>query len=62
VLGHRGKPTMAQTVRAWPEYFPRNIPLPHPSPRNQPWFKRHGWFDQELRPVLCARVAAILAR
>jgi uracil-DNA glycosylase len=59
-LGHRCKATLADTVRAWREYFPRYIPLPHPSPRNQPWFKRHSWFEQELRPVLCATVERVL--
>ena len=61
-LGARCKPTLADTVRAWREYAPRYIPLPHPSPRNQPWFKRHAWFDAELLPSLRQRVAALLSR
>ena len=52
LLGNRRKASLAETVRAWREYFPRYIPLPHPSPRNQPWFQRYTWFEQELRPVL----------
>jgi uracil-DNA glycosylase len=59
-LGNRCKATLAHTVRAWREYYPRYIPLPHPSPRNQPWFKRHPWFEQELRPVLGATVERVL--
>jgi uracil-DNA glycosylase len=61
-LGDRRKATLAQTVRAWREYFPRYIPLPHPSPRNQPWFKRHAWFEQELQPVLRSKVEHVLNR
>jgi uracil-DNA glycosylase len=58
-LGNRRK---ASLTEAWREYFPRHIPLPHPSPRNQPWFKRHAWFERELRPVLRSKVQHILAR
>jgi uracil-DNA glycosylase len=61
-LRSRRKATLAETVRAWREYFPRYIPLPHPSPRNQPWFKRHSWFEQELQPVLRSKVEHVLAR
>ena len=35
-LGSRRKSSLAATVRAWPEYAPHYVPLPHPSPRNQP--------------------------
>lgn len=34
-LGIRRKPSLTETVRAWKEYGPTFIPLPHPSPRNQ---------------------------
>lgn len=59
-LGVRRKSTLAETTRAWREYLPRFVPLPHPSPRNQPWFKRHPWFDAQLLPGLRARVQALL--
>jgi uracil-DNA glycosylase len=61
-LGSRRKASLADTVKAWREYAPQYIPLPHPSPRNQPWFKRHPWFEQELVPVLRARIDALSAR
>lgn len=61
-LGNRRKPTLTDTVRAWREYAPRYLPLPHPSPRNTPWFVRHPWFEQELLPELRARIASIRAR
>ena len=55
-LGSRRKKSLAATVRAWREYAPEFIPLPHPSPRNQPWFKLHPWFEGELVPMLRTRI------
>ena len=60
-LGGRRKASLAATTKAWREYAPQYIPLPHPSPRNQPWIKRHPWFEQQLVPVLRARIAALSA-
>lgn len=57
-LGPRRKESLAATVEAWREYAPRFLPLPHPSPRNQPWLKRHPWFELELVPLLRARIHA----
>ena len=59
-LGNRRKPTLARTVEAWAEYAPRYVPLPHPSPRNTPWFQRHPAFEQELVPRLRKRVRKLL--
>lgn len=61
-LAGRRKPSLAETAKAWREYAPQYIPLPHPSPRNQPWFKRHPWFEEQLIPVLQSRVKALVAR
>ncbi len=61
-LGNRRKPSLAATARAWREYAPRYMPLPLPSPRNQPWFKHHPWFERQLVPVLRARIKALSAR
>ncbi|MEO6929152.1 MAG: uracil-DNA glycosylase family protein [Casimicrobiaceae bacterium] len=55
------KPTLTQTVAAWQEYLPRYIPLPHPSPRNTPWFQRNPWFQAQLLPALRDRVATVRA-
>lgn len=60
-LGIRRKPTMAETIQAWAQYAPRYIPLPHPSPRNTPWFQRHPGFEQQLLPELRRLIDAILA-
>jgi uracil-DNA glycosylase len=59
-LGTRAKGNLTDTVRAWREYAPRYIPLPHPSWRNTGWLKRHPWFEEELLPSLRTRVALAL--
>lgn len=55
-LGRRSKRSLASTVGAWREYAPQYLPLPHPSPRNQPWLKRNAWFEQQLIPTLQTRI------
>lgn len=59
-LRERAKATLTETVRAWREYGPDVIPLPHPSWRNTGWLKREPWFEAELVPLLRARVRAVL--
>jgi uracil-DNA glycosylase len=61
-LAGERKPTLTATVAAWRDYGAARLPLPHPSPRNQGWFKHHPWFERDLVPVLQARVAAALGR
>ena len=61
-LSAQRKPSLTETTRAWREYAPRFMPLPHPSPRNQPWFKRHSWFERDVLPALRLRVQGLLAR
>jgi uracil-DNA glycosylase len=61
-LGRRRKSSLAETTKAWREYGPRYIPLPHPSPRNTPWLQRNPWFEQHLLPELRARIRALLAQ
>jgi uracil-DNA glycosylase len=60
-LRERRQPTLAATVRHWRDYAPRYLPLPHPSPRNQPWMLRHPWFAREVLPALEHAVAHALA-
>jgi uracil-DNA glycosylase len=59
-LASRRKPSLAETAKAWRQYAPQYIPLPHPSPRNQPWFKRHAWFEEQLVPMLQSRIKTLL--
>jgi uracil-DNA glycosylase len=54
------KASLTETVRAFRDYAPRMVPLPHPSWRNTGWLKRHPWFDTELLPYLRRRVAIVL--
>jgi uracil-DNA glycosylase len=57
---HR-KASLTETVKAWREYGPKYMPLPHPSWRNNAWVKKNPWFDTELLPTLRKRVAKVLA-
>ena len=59
-LGGRRRRTLTETVRAWADYGPAYLPLPHPSWRNTGWLKRNPWFAAELVPELRARVRALL--
>ncbi len=54
------RPSVTETVKAWREFAPAMIPLPHPSPRNIGWLKRNPWFEAEVIPALRAVVAAAL--
>ena len=60
-LKGRTEPTLTETVKAWREYGPKVMPLPHPSWRNNAWVKKNLWFESELLPVLRKRVAKVLA-
>jgi len=51
---------VTETVRAWRTYWPKVIPLPHPSPRNNLWIRRNPWFEAELLPALRKRVVEAL--
>lgn len=58
----RARGSLTETVRAWQEYWPGVIPLPHPSPRNNIWLRRNPWFEAEVVPALRERVKDILKR
>lgn len=60
-LGKRRKATLTDTVRAWREYMPDHLPLPHPSPRNIGWFKANPWFERDVVPALRERVREAFA-
>ncbi|NVK42510.1 MAG: uracil-DNA glycosylase family protein [Oceanospirillaceae bacterium] len=53
--------SLTDCVEHWRELLPAYLPLPHPSPRNQLWLKRHPWFEATLLPELRARVRAALS-
>ena len=60
-LSGNTKSNMTDTVKAWQEYGPRTIPLPHPSWRNNAWLKKNPWFEKELLPYLRRRVRRVLS-
>jgi uracil-DNA glycosylase len=51
---------LTAAVLNWRRYWPTVVPLPHPSPTNNRWLARNRWFEQELVPLLRARVAEAL--
>lgn len=59
-LGEGMQVNMTQTVRAWRDYAPAILPLPHPSWRNTGWLKRNPWFEEEVTPYLRQRLLEIL--
>ena len=69
VLGHYAQAfhfgdastSLTELVQGWRTHWPKRVPLPHPSPRNNLWLRRNPWFENELLPPLRRRVAEILA-
>ncbi len=61
-LKDRARRSMTETVRAWRDYLPDVVPLPHPSWRNTAWLKKNPWFEAEVAPYLRHRIALALAR
>ncbi len=59
-LGVNQKANLTETVKAWEEYWPSILPIPHPSPRNNIWLKKNSWFEREVLPVLKIKIAEIL--
>ena len=58
-LGDRAERNLTKTVKAWRNYGPDIIPLPHPSWRNTGWIKKHDWFPEVL-DALQSRVSGII--
>ena len=59
-LGARRQRSLTETLQHWQDYAPEFLPLPHPSPRNTPWFQAHPWIEHELLPTLRTRVRQLL--
>ncbi|MEM7166876.1 MAG: uracil-DNA glycosylase family protein [Planctomycetota bacterium] len=54
------KATLTEVVRDWRSYRPLQLPMPHPSPRNNIWLRKNPWFEEEVLPYLRRRVRALL--
>lgn len=59
-LSKRNHRTLTQTVRRFEDYQPEYFVLPHPSPRNNIWQAKNGWFSQSVLPILQSTVKDIL--
>ena len=52
--------TLTETVANWRQHLPRQIVMPHPSPRNNIWLKKNPWFEAETVPAMRERLAEVL--
>jgi uracil-DNA glycosylase len=59
-LGSRRKANLTETVRAFRDYLPAELPLVHPSPLNFRWQARNPWFREDVLPALRTEVARAL--
>ncbi len=59
-LANRQKENLTETVKAWREYWPSLVPMPHPSPRNNIWLRKNPWFEQEVIPSIQERIELLL--
>lgn len=51
---------LSERVAHWRDFPDDFFALPHPSPRNQLWLKKHPWFEQEAIPALQQRIHRLL--
>lgn len=54
------KETLTNTVISWEKFWPHTLPLPHPSPRNNIWLKRNGWFERTVIPALQNKIKILI--
>jgi len=59
-LGERRRETLTATVRAWRDFLPEFLPLPHPSWRNTAWLRQNPWFERDVVPELQCHVRRLL--
>lgn len=58
-LAEKQKDNLTNTVKAWREYWPNKIPMPHPSPRNNIWLSQNLWFEKDVLPAVKRRVQSL---
>ena len=58
-LPDRKSRALTATVGDWKAFWPKILPLPHPSPRNNRWLKNNEWFEKDILPVLRKRIERV---
>ena len=51
--------TLTERIQHWQDFPDGQFALPHPSPRNQSWFKKNPWFEQQALPALQQKLNAL---
>ena len=59
-LGERNKKTLTETVRAWREFAPAVVPVPHPSWHKNRWLTLNPWFADKTLTYLRRRVRRLI--
>jgi uracil-DNA glycosylase len=59
-LRGRRQGSMTETVRAFRDYLPEFLPLPHPSWRTTAWQRKNPWFEAEVLPETRRRVHLLI--
>jgi len=54
------KRSLTNTVKSWRDHWPHQLPLPHPSPRNNIWLKKNDWFEEDVLPSLKQRIKKLI--
>ena len=54
--------SLTERVKSWKTYWPTQVPLPHPSPRNNIWLSKNPWFEAEILPLLRDTISKILTQ
>jgi len=52
--------TITAAAQDYAALLPKQIALPHPSPRNNIWLKKNSWFEKDVLPRLKRRVRRVL--
>ncbi len=54
------KNNLTNTVKEWRTHWPKHLPMPHPSPRNNIWLKKNSWFENDVLPSLKSRIQELV--
>lgn len=59
-LPERARDTLKVVVADWRRHWPALLALPHPSPRNQRWFRDNPHFERDVLPALRRQVRELV--